>query len=54
MLKWARLNSEAVVRKNNVKNNVYEAMYRICGDNQSVTSGIGVIKTHEKKVGTFK
>ena len=37
-----------------VKNNVYEAMYRICGDNLSVTSGIEVIKTHEKNIGTFK
>ena len=32
-----------------VKKNVYEAMCRICGDNLNVTSGIGVIKIHEKR-----
>ena len=28
-----------------VKNNIYEGMYRVCGDNLNVTSGTGVIKS---------
>ena len=32
-----------------VKNNVYEAMCRVCGGNLNVTSTVGVIKTHEKR-----
>ena len=32
-----------------VKNNVDEAMCRVCGDNLNVTSSTGVIKTHEKR-----
>ena len=32
-----------------VKNNVYEAMCRVCGDNLNIRSGIRVIKTHEKR-----
>ena len=32
-----------------LKNNVYEAMCRVCGDNLKITSGIGVTKTHEKR-----
>ena len=32
-----------------VKNNVDEAMCRVCGDHLNVTSGTGVTKTHEKR-----
>ena len=32
-----------------LKNNVYEATYKVCGDNLNVASGIGVIKTYEKR-----
>ena len=32
-----------------VKNNVYEAMCKVYGDNLNVTSGLGAIKTHEKR-----
>ena len=32
-----------------MKNNVYEAMCRVCGGNLNVTSAIGVINTHEKR-----
>ena len=32
-----------------MKNNVYEAMCKVYGDNLNVTSGLGAIKTHEKR-----
>ena len=32
-----------------MKNNVYEAMCKVYGDNLNVTSGLGAIKTHVKR-----